>query len=226
MSIKPPLLSKNANECLTPCIPRGTPFVHPVSIDGIRSMKDTCAINPILGDEGHDMIWFEECDIADNKTHEPPDEYRNLMLTFYFSPVEFLRSVYNITTFDDVVYWTTDNENLPFDTIKRVHSSAWLAFSKKPDQITNTISSYYHHLASTVWINDYVDRLEKNYSFEIVDTDIKQFVNKYLTKSFISKTLHQFASQKDLGADPYLSLVDFVFDKLRNKMDLKSIGAK
>lgn len=227
MANKPPLLSKNANQCLTACIPKGTAFIHPVSIDGLMSKTfDVCAIEPILGEDNVDAKWIEECNIEDNINHSIPDASRNLMLSFHFSPVDFLRGVYGITSLEDAIYWTSEHENtVPFNTVKRVHNSAWLAFGLK-EGVSNNVISYYYNAIIDYWIKSFIDRLRQEYTFT-EETDLKSLlIDKYLTKTFVAKALKKFVKRPDWGdiTDFYSAAVWSVYDAMVNKMEPKSIG--
>lgn len=224
MSNKPPLLSKNLNECLTPCIPKGNIFINPVTMDGLISREfNMCAIEPILDDDNLGVKWAEECNIDDNTKFELPNVSRNLMLSFYFNPTEFLRSVYSITSLEDTIYWTTENENLPFETIKRVHNSAWLAFGQT-EGLTSNVVTYYHKVINENWIGKYIDRLRKEYAFA-TDKNPEKLLSDILTKQFISKALKQFLKNDNWKNiyDYYSHIIWFVYDLMVNKMNLKSI---
>lgn len=198
--------------------------MHPISIQGIVSNDgNVCAIAPIL-DEDADTKWWDSCELEDNNTHELPDIKQNLMLSFRFNPEEFLRYVYAITTFDDAIYWSLDNDDYPQDTIKRVLNSAWLAFGNT-DSITDVVVTYYRDIITNQWIEAYIYKLREDHEFTI-EGDLKETLTKdYLTKPFIAKALKQFLKRKDWREyyDYHIAVIWFVYHEMVNKMSNKDI---
>lgn len=223
MESKPPLVSRNLNECLTPCIPAGVNFIHPFTINGMTFKNNVCAIAPILGDDG-DAKWADDCSLEDNETHSLPDVSKNLMLSFNFNPSEFLRTVYDINSLEEAIYWSTDHEDYPAPTVIRIQDSAWMVYGKKSN-ITEAVVNYYHKVATTQWIESYVFRLQNEKSFAI-EGDLKTIlVDRYLTKSFIATSLKKFTERIENIKiyEYYRALNWFIYDAMLNKMNGKSI---
>ncbi len=105
-------------------------------VNGIADKNnDSCAINPVYSKDPqyyreNDMIYADVCRLADNNIYVQPIELESLLSSFYFNANDFLTNIYNLYSFDDVIYWTLENDQLPFYTIKRVHNCAWKVFGQ------------------------------------------------------------------------------------------------
>lgn len=174
---KMPLKSTHGRRCLTKCYPKGEVYLHPILLDIINSHNiDSCAIDPVHTRETNiakldNMIWIDNCKTDDNKLFRPPNELDSMLLSFYFNPSDFLSSVYNLHSFDQVIYWTLDNDYLPFATIKRVHNCAWKVYGNNIEEITNTVIEYYYDISKSYWLREYTTIIENDYSFNIVSDE-------------------------------------------------------
>lgn len=163
---KLPLKSINNRRCLTKCYPKNEHYLHPTILDVIRDDKITCAIDPVYGKD-RNILYNDVCRLEDNKTYEPPNELESILLNFYFDPRDFLINIYNLYSFDEVIYWTLENSDLPFDTIKRVHNCAWKAYGNKIEDLSDYVLDYYYNLAKNNWMTDYIKLLKNKYSFSV-----------------------------------------------------------
>lgn len=170
---KLPLKSINGRRCLSKCYPKNTTYLHPVLLQGIADYsKNSCAIDPVHSKnadyQGFDMLFVDKCRLEDNKIYQEPDELESILLSFYFNPNDFLTGIYGLHSFDQVIYWTLENDHLPTDTIKRVHNCAWRVYGDKIEELTTSVLEYYFDIARTYWLKDYVKIIEKKYSFDVI----------------------------------------------------------
>ena len=107
-----PLKSIYGRRCLTKCHPKGEAYLHPILLTAIgERTNNSCGIDPVHSRDTqylkiHDMIWADTCRLEDNKIYQPPNELESMLLSFYFNPNDFLSSIYDLHSFDQVIFWT------------------------------------------------------------------------------------------------------------------------
>ncbi|BCS83205.1 hypothetical protein QLL95_gp0918 [Cotonvirus japonicus] len=172
-----PLKSVYGRKCISKCYPKKHVYLHPLLLTGISdAYNESCAIAPAHTNDpryykGHTLIYADICKVSDNKDHVLPNELDNILLTFNFYPNDFLSGVYNLHSFDDVIYWTLENDFLPFNTIKRVHDCSWKVYGNKLDNLSKGVLNYYYDISKNYWLKDYVVSFEKTYSFNFSESD-------------------------------------------------------
>ena len=165
---KLPLKSINGRRCLTKCYSKGETYLHPILLTGVADRAtNSCAIDPVHSKDPqyrreNDMIFADICKIEDNNIYQPPDELESMLSSFYFNPRDFLASIYGLHSFDQVIYWTLENDYLPFNTIKRVHNCSWKVFGNKIEELSTGVFEYYYDISKTYWLKDYVNIIQKN----------------------------------------------------------------
>src|SRR4029079_15999743 len=97
------LRSKKNNKCLTSCVGPGEKFFHPILLNIGTIYESSCAV---YNKSNENDEYVEECNLNDNKTHIIPDELKILLSPFYFDDMTFLRDIYHLETFDQVIIWT------------------------------------------------------------------------------------------------------------------------
>nr|AEX62725.1 hypothetical protein mv_L520 [Moumouvirus Monve] len=237
-----PLRSINGRKCLTKCYPKGTTYFHPILLTGVAEIsKDSCAIEPVhtknpIYFRENDIIYADTCNLDDNKTHIIPNELESVLLSFYFNPGDFLSGIYNLHTFDDVIYWTLENDYLPFNTIKRVHDCAWKFFGPKFNNLSSTVLEYYYNISKTYWLREYSEKLQNNYSINLIsDDNLKtqdldnlsdEFYNIISAKIYnynyfielIKKYFDEFTDKWDMVKSHYTNLKKFIFEQIKNNI--------
>ncbi len=164
---KLPLRALNGDKCLTKCYPKEHPYLHPIILTKIRAPnKNSCAIDPKVGTEYY--YDYGICRLEDNLTYKIPSEKESILLNFYFNPHEFLADIYDLHSFSEVINWTIENSLSHFETIKRVHNAAWKAYGSKLENISEMVIRFYYGIAKNNWMKDYLDLIEKKYSFDIL----------------------------------------------------------
>lgn len=208
---KLPLKSISGRRCLSKCYPKGATYLHPVLLTGVAdNANNSCAIDPVHSKDPqyyreHDMILADKCRLDDNNIYQLPDELESMLLGFYFNPSDFLASIYGLHSFDQVIYWTLENDHFPFDTVKRVHNCAWKVFGYKIEELSTTVLEYYFDIAKTHWLKDYANIIQNKYSFELTTKEKNNFsdtsdisetydiiYSKFFTYDFFVSTLKRY----------------------------------
>lgn len=239
---KLPLKSINGRRCLTKCYPKGAVFLHPVLLTGVVAQtNNNCAIEPVHSKDPHyyrehDMILADKCNLEDNKIYQQPDELESILLSFYFNASDFLASIYGLHSFDQVIYWTLENDYLPFDTIRRVHNCAWKVFGNKMEELSNGVLEYYFDIARNHWLKDYVKIIQNKYSFDFTTkkkniSDISDnfgeiyhiIYSTYFTYNFfvnaIKRYVYEFQDKWEYIDKHYLPIKKFIFQQLLEYID-------
>lgn len=237
-----PLQSINGRRCLSKCYPSRKTYFHPVILTGIMDKtNDTCAIQPIPSKDPqyyreHEMIYIDKCRIEDNAIYKEPNELESILLSFYFSPRDFLVSIYNLRSFDEVIYWTLENDHLPFDTIQRVHNCAWKVFGNNIEELTNNVLEYYYDICKNYWTKDYILAIQKNYSFDNISkklesqissdtSEIRDIILNIVTYDFFVKAIHKYVYEYqdkwDLFDLQYARIKKYVYNQLIEYLNKK-----
>ncbi|XWV26172.1 hypothetical protein QJ857_gp0906 [Tupanvirus soda lake] len=241
---KLPLKSINGRRCLTKCYPKGETFLHPILLTAIvERTSNGCAIEPVpsrafeasSGDDTqylglYGMVWADICRLDDNKTYQPPDELESMLLSFYFNPRDFLSGVYGLYSFDQVIYWTLENDHLPFNTIKRVHNCAWKVFGNKIEELSSSVIDYYFDISRSYWLKDYAKVVQNDYSFDYTTSktvsnisnpteDIYKIIYfEFYTHEFfasaIKKYVYEFEDKWELIDSHYYNLKKYILSQL------------
>ncbi|AZL89316.1 hypothetical protein QKC54_gp0513 [Megavirus baoshan] len=238
------LKSINGRKCLTKCYPSGNTYFHPILLTGVTEMsKNSCAIEPThsknpLYLRENDIIYADTCNIEDNETHILPDELESVLLSFYFNPGDFLSSIYDLHTFDDVIYWTLENDYLPFNTIKRIHNCAWKVFGSNIENLSSTVLEYYYDISKTYWLKDYSKILQNDISINLVADSNKDYSNSnnefnniiesniYTYDFFIDivkKYINQNFKQWNIIKSHYDNLKNFIFTEIKQYLNDQNI---
>lgn len=231
-----PLQSTSGRRCLTKCHPKGNYYLHPVLLTGVRDRAyDTCAIDPAHSKDPqyyreNDMILADKCRMEDNMTYNIPNELDSILLSFYFNARDFLAGIYNLHSFDQVIYWTMENDYLPFDTIKRIHNCAWKVFGNKMEELTSGVLEYYYNLAKEYWLYDYSKAIQKDHSFQfvvskdpsVISSSTSEIYDVLLTKFFdysffvsnLKRYIYEYEGTWELYVSHYDRIKIYIYEKL------------
>ena len=230
------LKSVNGRKCLSKCYGKGVSYLHPIFMNSIVSNtnNNSCAIYPIYSKDADflGMHVSDTCRIEDNKNFKPPDELESMLLSFYFNSYDFLSTIYDLNSFDEVIHWTINNSFLPFDTIRRVHNCAWKAFGSKTDELSSNVLDYYYDIAKSHWLKDYAKTITKNYSFELITkkditnslTETEEILeSKFFSYNFFLASLRSYINENqdewDTIPSHYGAIKNYLFQKLVEKLN-------
>jgi hypothetical protein len=241
-----PLKSLQGRRCLTKCYPKNMTFLHPVLLTGLKMNSDSCATDPVYIKDGGLNIQqtvinenTDQCNLADNEIYKLPDELESFLLSYYFNPADFLSSFYNISSFDEAIIWSLENDYLPENTIRRVNNCAWKVFGQRPSELTDSVIDYYYSIALHYWIPSYVNIIEEKYSFTDTiiktpstksSTNTKSYIRRLITRKFFTKPffaealrqyVHDYHDKWDLIDDFLYQIEGYVFRRLINVMPVR-----
>ena len=180
------------------------------------------------------MIYADRCRLEDNNIYRAPNELESILASFYFNPRDFLENIYNIKSFDEAIYWTLENDYLPFDTIKRINNCAWRVYGSNIEELSTQVQEYYYDISKEHWMWDYIKVIRNKYSFDFVtnkksnvdtaDQEIYDLIlRKYYTYDFFLDTLKRFVyeyqDEWDTINSYYRLLKNFIFERLVKKIE-------
>jgi len=227
-------LYDNNEMCITKCHTKNETIFHPRLLEFKKVLNDgECAIES-RKEYDIDKINLNQNKIMNDYTNcnlnlFDVESEESIMMSYYFNPIFFVKSLYNLKSFDAVIKWTTDNTELPFDTIKRVHNCAWEIFIVNKDNITNSVLNYYYDLAKKQWMKDYIVHINNQISFNIIsdnpNDDLSNIIIKtYFDYDFFVSTINKYINiqQKDNTSNRvkqhYKLIKNFVYEQLINKI--------
>lgn len=232
-----PLKSINSRKCLTKCYPKNQPYLHPISLRIIPIPNmDSCAIYPVHSRDTEiskygDMIWFDKCNQSDNEYYEIPDELDSMLLRFTFNSRDFLTSIYELYSFDDVIRWSLENDDLPTNTIKRVHNCAWKIHGDNSDNLSTIVIDYYYDLFKDNWLENYMIHIMEKYSLELGLNEEESngninniLIKKYFTYNFfwnvIKSYIEKYKSEWEKINSHFDNIRNFTYDKILEKLNI------
>jgi hypothetical protein len=226
------LKSLYKRKCLTRCYPKNVEYIHPLTLSIEKNNYNSCAVN-LFTDEFGNTNYADKCNLEDNKTFKIPDEIESILLSFYFNPLDFLMNIYKISSFEQTIQWTKEHVHLPFITIKRVHNCSWKVYGNT-DNLSSIVLDFYYQLSAKVWLKDYIQDIQKNYSFDVV-TENYSIDNKrelyliilkdYYTYSFfvsvVKQYIHEYSSKWNEIYSYFDSIKKYLHDSLIEKIKKK-----
>lgn len=238
-----PLKSIHDRKCLTKCYPKGEIYIHPILLTAVKEpTNNSCAINPVPSQDDnfhkiHEMIWADTCNLSDNTNKKIPNELESMLFNFQLNSKDFLTSIYNLNNFNDVIYWTLENDYLPFDTIKRVHNSTWSAYGSDLNNISNIVVEYYYEMTKNYWLKDYINGIQNDYSFNFVgknldvddssigiyDIILEKYYTYHFLHSCIKKYIDEWSDKWDMIYSHYDNLKKYIYIQLVELLNEKAV---
>lgn len=241
---KLPLKSISGKRCLTKCYAKGTTYLHPILLTGVsEKTNDTCAVEPAHDrepkhDYEHSMIFSDKCKLEDNFKNKLPDEMESILLSFYFNARDFLTGIYDLHSFNQVIFWTLDNDHLPFHTIKRVHNCAWKVFGNDINELSSDVLEYYFDISKDHWLKNYSRIIRNEYSFEFTSDKPLYEISSGLQETYeilysnfytygffvnaIKKYVYEYQDKWDLIESHYNRIKKYIFNQLIRHIENES----
>lgn len=200
--------SIDGNQCISPCFPVGFLSSHPITLSAITNKEyPYCHIQPIIVDAKlNKKVEYNIC--AKPSSNEEIKNY-NTKLIIPISDMDsgiFLRSFYNIHTFEDGINWIINNDNKPIMTRLRIFDNIFV-YGKDIDIIDIRIITFIIEVIKKLWIKDiykelykYISINKKNEIFiEKNDDDINENINNkinFIIKKFVNNDeVYKFMSR-------------------------------
>lgn len=178
-------------KCLTQCYPKNTPYVHPILLTVVAEKdKNSCAIEPVYNTHSHyepthQTIWANTCLLNENNDLTINDEINIMTTSFYFNDHDFLTSIYQLHSFEQIIDWTLQHTYLPLNTIKRVHNCGWRIFHSKLNRSNTKVIDYYYHLSKTDWLFQHLKETTIENKSEL-NKQLKIIQHAYTLRTFYS----------------------------------------
>jgi len=211
--------TKHSQQCIGPCYPPGSKFIHPNSLKTLTNTEknsNKCPTNEWF--DNPTKKWYETDICYNQSTNDDIKQMEGQMLvpSYIFTPEKFLKLFYNIDTFDQSITWYFENANTPLSTRLRILESSLVQFGKQLDYISDDFVNVYIDIAKKLWINDIYKNIHQYIYINEKDEEIflkknkegdKQrkiekinyIIKKFLTKQNIFDVLKQyiFANKKE-----------------------------
>lgn len=237
--------SKHGYQCLGPCFPPGATTVHPISLEHITNnhnpfcpIKLIDTINPLT--QRHEIKSHDECFQASvSKDYFNKSEYeRNIVMPVMdFSEEYFLKTIYNINSFDKALEYISKKKTLPKLTRLRILDCAWVAYGQDVIIIDNRLVDFYIELIKKYWINDIYNKIGayvhvkkntifldspdtneltiKDYSTERINFILNRFINYDEIYKFLTRFIKNRSDNEKISELIKNDLLEYIINKIK-----------
>ncbi len=171
------------NDCIGPCYPPNTLYYHPTHLVAVYDDEDnTC---PIMRDVESGLIdYTKKCNI--DEVQDINDKI--LFISFSKNSFSFLKDIYDIKNFDDVINYLNINiRNLPIFSQKRILNSIYNAYINNDNfpnkkfiyRVKNVLEIVYNLKLSSKKIYDEIINIRNKKKYNINNDIFIYLFNKY-----------------------------------------------
>lgn len=191
--------SINNQQCIGPCYKPGEKIVHPYTLNLVTAEHPFCPT----------LVWFnektqsyEQIDMclspSDVSQNQQQIDLNLIVPVFHFSCEYFLKSYYNIFSFEGATDWVYNNIQSPINTQLRIMNCAWKVFGSNVDIINDQLIDFYSKLIKNNWlkkiypkISKYIYVDEKNNNIYFKDNNQQDSEKRQIEKiNFFNKKLN------------------------------------
>jgi len=236
-------ISINNNQCIGPCYEPNTYILHPISLKHITHIERPFCPTQSWIDNNGNMQEIDTCLVATDKLEIDQNQINMSFVipTFYFNCEVFLKTYYDIYSFDDALDWITHNK-APLYTNLRIINCAWKVYGLSIDIINDNLIDFYINLIKKEWIKNiypfiahYITIDNKNIYFMNNDQDIeknsvekinfiiKKFNNKEIIYKVIQSYIDKFSSDWSKIDNHNINIENHLINFLENKI-IKTIN--
>ncbi len=204
---------KNDQQCIGPCYKANKWIIHPITLDYVTNENVPFCPTNIWGD-GDAELKIDECNFVTGEDDQVALEMNILMPNISFGPEMFLKIYYKIYSFENAIAWIELNKHVPLFTRIRVMDSAWRAYGRSVDVITDAVVQLYIEMIRKNWIRylypfiaEYI--IVKNgkiafgknggetHKVEKINFFLKKIVNENLVYKFLVMYVEKFSDEWD-----------------------------
>lgn len=172
------------NNCIGPCYPPNTVYYHPTHLITLYDDEDyTC---PIIRDVSSGLIDYnQKCNYDAPQNTDDTD----LLITFSNNSYSFLKDIYNIKNYDDVINYLDINiRDLPIFSQKRILNSIYNVYINNENfpnkkfiyRIKNILEIVYNLKLNSKKIYDNIINIRNKKKYNINNDIFIYLYNKYL----------------------------------------------
>lgn len=189
----------NNKQCIGPCYAPGTFILHPITLNSITDKeKPFCPTFNWYDETSNVYKDIDNCLIPSSK--DEINQYQTdlsfTVPTFYFNCEFFLKSYYDIYSFENVIEWI-NSKSQPLYSQLRVLNCAWKIFGSKIDIIDDIIVEFYINVVKKEWIKNLYPKIA---NYITVEND-----NIYIKKNNLEPSYKQ------------IERINYIFKKIINK---------
>ena len=191
------------NVCISRCYDKNENiFMHPLLFNPIETVEmdkeapNLCAIVPISIEPVTYEIFdasnkktsiYAKCKLKNNEYIDENTEINNFLQPHFVDPSNFLKEIYNLNSFDDVIKFSNDNTELSNSTIKRLHSCAWKVYGNNHNEITDDVIYYYYDIVNKYWKKIFFNTIKLK-----KQNITKEDINNIITINFVSQCIFNY----------------------------------
>lgn len=169
--------SKKKFQCLGPCYYPNTMVIHPITLELTTNKKDPfCPVNEYYNKDHKRNEIIDLCYNPTEKKDLNKEELElNMLLPFIdFNTEMFLKTLYNIYSFEECIEWLEKNIHLPFGTRQRIFNTSLIAYGSSIQIIDNKSAKFFIEIIKKQWISDIYNSLKKYITISKNDVYISQ----------------------------------------------------
>lgn len=155
-------ISINNQQCLGPCYKQGEYIMHPITLAYITDLKNPFCPTQEWIDKNGNVQSLDTCLVPTDKSQidDAQIEQSFLSPTFHFNSEYFLKSYYNIYSFESATEYIATNSN-PLYTNLRIINCAWKVYGSSIDVLNDQLITFYMSVIKKDWIKDIYPVIEK-----------------------------------------------------------------
>lgn len=242
-NIKKKKIGVHGQQCIGPCYKANTGIIHPITFESITHDKTFCPTMNWTNNK-NDKVWIDECLVADDiKSYTTEEKLLDYLIpTFGLTCESFLKTYYNIFSFENAIDWVTNNKE-PYYSYMRIMNCSWKLYGLDMDVFNEQLINFYINVIKKKWIKFiyiniakyiYVDKNDNTISVQENDKDINEnkvekinyFNKKFNTPQIIYKMLKSYveeyrdvwndiADHNDMIKHHYLN---YIISKIKNNL--------
>lgn len=213
----------NNQQCIGPCYKPGTMVTHPITLKPFTDRNHPFCPTRQWMDNGVEKI-LDTCLIpTDDKYIGEIDIESYILPTFPFSCEYFLKTYYDIYSFENAIEMITNNKN-HLNTNLRIINCAWKSFGSSTDIFNENLISFYMNLIKKEWMKDIYVEI---YNYITVDkNNIYLGNNNDDISKFQVEKINYFNKKFNNLQIIYKALVNYIDENRSNWNDIRDHNKK
>lgn len=206
-------------QCIGPCYPAGKYVMHPITLTYITDPeRPFCPTNEWFNEKSNKQEIIDICLIPSVINSEQNQQIGlNFMLpTFYFNCEYFLKTYYDIYSFESAIDWITINGNgnggsSPIYSQLRIIECAWKVYGATLNILNDQLINFYLYVIKKEWIKNIYPIFSK---YIKIDKD-----NIFLSNSPSKET----KETKETNEENKIEKINYFLSKFINKQNIYKV---
>lgn len=165
-------VSGNNRQCIGPCYKKKHRIIHPVTLKNVTNIYHSfCPTYNWLDKKTNSYVSIDICSNPIEATNSIDDI---LTPNTGFNIPYFLKTYYNIYSFNTGVEWLESHQSTYYFTCMRVLDCLWSYYGPSQINVSDRFVRYYMFIIKKYWVDVLYNKFKK---FIVVDSDVIRFVS-------------------------------------------------